>query len=279
VLINIEKGEEQGTILKTELKGLLPSLKDWKDSFGAIFRGSVIGFFLGVLPGGGATISSFVSYAVEKKISKHPERLGTGAIEGVAAPESANNAAVGGSFIPLMVLGIPTNGIIAMLMGALIIHGVRPGPDLMEKYPEIFWGFVASMYIGNGMLVFLNLPLIPIWVQILKVPYRILFPLILLFTIIGSYSVSNSVFDVGLMVAFGVLGYFLKKFNFDAAPLVMSFVLGPMLEESFRQSLIISRGSFNIFISRPVSFAFLIAVVACVISSLLPAFRGRSKHP
>ena len=273
VLTNIATGEKKGSIIKTPFKGLLPSLKDWKDSIGAILRGSALGFFLGILPGGGATIASFAAYGLEKKISKDPGRFGTGAIEGVASPESANNAAVGGSFIPLMVLGIPTNGIIAMLMGALIIHGVRPGPDLLEQQPTVFWGFVASMYIGNVLLVILNLPLIPVWVQILKVPYRVLFPLILLFTIIGSYSVNNSIFDVALMVIFGVLGYILRKFHFELTPLVMAFILGPMMEEAFRQSLIISRGSFYIFISRPLSLAFLSVGAVVVLSSLIPMFK------
>ncbi len=273
VFINIERGEQEGTIMKTNFKGLFPSLKDWKDSIVAIFQGSVTGFFLGVLPGGGATISSFVSYWLQRKISRHPEKFGTGVIEGVAAPEAANNAAVGGSFIPLMVLGIPTNGMIAMLMGALILHGIRPGPNLLDKYPEVFWGFVSSMYIGNAMLLVLNLPLIPLWIQILKVPYRVLFPLILLFTIIGSYSVKNSLFDVTLMVAFGTLGYLLKKFKFEAAPLIMAFVLGPMLEEALRQSLLLARGSFYIFISRPISLGFLLAAALLMLSSLIPSFK------
>jgi len=168
-----------------------------------------------------------------------------------------------------MILGIPTNAVIAILMGALIIHGVKPGPDLLEKYPDIFWGFVASMYIGNGMLLILNLPLIPVWVQILKVPYRILFPLILLFTIIGSYSVNNSLFDVCLTIFFGAVGYLLRKFNFEAAPLIMAFVLGPILEESFRQSLIISRGSFAIFVNRPISLAFLLLGVVFLVSPFI----------
>jgi len=275
VLINIEKGEEKGSILKTDFKGLFPSLRDWKDSIGAILRGSVVGFLLGILPGGGAVVSTFVAYWLERKISKHPERLGTGAIEGVAAPETANNAAVGGSFIPLMVLGIPTTPAIALLMGALIIHGIRPGPDFLGKYPDIFWGVVASMYIGNCMLLFLNLPLIPVWVQILKVPYRVLFPLILLFTFIGSYSVNNSLFDLEMMIGFGVLGYIFKKFNFETAPLIMAFVLGPMIEESFRQSMIISKGSFIIFISRPASLGFLVLAIASLLFSLIPVFRKR----
>ena len=276
VLINIEGKDRQATIMETPIKGLFPSLKDWRDSVVAIFQGSFVGFLLGILPGGGAIISSFVSYWIQKKISKHPEKFGTGAIEGVAAPESANNAAVGGSFIPLMILGIPTNAVIAILMGALIIHGVKPGPQLLSKHPDIFWGFVASMYIGNAMLLVLNLPLIPLWVRILKVPYRILFPLIILFTIIGSYSVNNSLFDVGLTIFFGAAGYFLRKFNFEMTPLIMAFVLGPLLEETLRQSLIISRGSFGIFIRRPISLAFLLLGAAFLLSHLAyKVFRKR----
>ena len=282
VLVNIEKGDLRATIMETSYKGLLPSFKDWKESIVAILQGSVVGFFLGVLPGGGAIISSFVSYWIQRKISRHPERLGKGAIEGVAAPESANNAAIGGSFIPLMILGIPTNAVIAILMGALIIHGVKPGPDLLDKYPDIFWGFVASMYIGNGMLLVLNLPLIPVWVQVLKVPYRILFPLILLFTIIGSYSVNNSLFDVSLTIFFGVVGYLLRKFDFEAAPLIMAFILGPILEGSFRQSLIISRGDFAIFVNRPVSLAFLLFglffFVSPFILQIYRKFKGRKRY-
>lgn len=275
VLINIEEGEGRGEIVKAKITGLLPSLRDWKDSASAIMQGSLTGFFLGVLPGGGATISSFMAYALQKKISKHPEKMGTGAIEGVAAPEAANNAAVGGSFIPLLVLGVPTNAVIAIIMGALLIHGIKPGPDLMVKSPEIFWGFVASMYIGNAMLLVLNLPLIPLWVQILKVPYRVLFPLIILFTIIGSYSVNNSIFDILIMITFGMVGYFLKKFKYDAPPLILAFVLGPMIEESLRQSLIISRGKLAIFISRPFSLAFLILSALLMLSSLIPMIRKK----
>jgi putative tricarboxylic transport membrane protein len=276
VLGNIEEPEGQQEILKTDFKGLLPTLKDWKDSIGAIFRGSIIGFFLGILPGGGATISSFVSYGVEKKISRHPERFGHGAIEGVAGPESANNAAIGGSLVPLLTLGIPTNSIIALLLAALIIHGVRPGPEMIAKNPDVFWGFIASMYLGNAMLLLLNLPLIGLWVQILRIPYRVLFPLILLFTIIGSYSTNNSIFDIQLMLVFGVLGYVLKKLGFELTPLVMAFVLGPMLEQAFRQSLIISRGSFDVFLIRPISLAFLVLAIFVVFLSSLPILRRRS---
>jgi putative tricarboxylic transport membrane protein len=276
VLGNIGTLQKQQQILKTDLKGILPTLKDWRDSIGAIFRGSVIGFFLGILPGGGAIISSLVSYGVEKKISRHPEKFGTGVIEGVAAPEAANNAAVGGSLVPLLVLGIPTNSIIALLLAALVIHGVRPGPELLAKNPDIFWGFVASMYLGNAMLLLLNLPLISLWVQILRVPYQVLFPFILLFTIIGTYSIQNSLFDIQLMLAFGVLGYLLRKFGFELTPLVMAFVLGPMLEQAFRQSLIISRGSFYVFLFRPISLAFLLLATLVVLVSLLPISRKRS---
>jgi putative tricarboxylic transport membrane protein len=279
ILINIECEDRKTIVVDTSIKGLLPSLRDWRDSLLAIFQGSVVGFLLGILPGGGAIIASFVSYWIQRKISRHPERLGTGAIEGVAAPESANNAAIGGSFIPLMILGIPTNAVIAILMGALIIHGVKPGPELLSKRPDIFWGFVASMYIGNAMLLVLNLPMIPLWVRILKVPYRILFPLILLFTIIGSYSVNNSLFDVGLTIFFGVAGYFLRKFHFEMTPLIMAFVLGPMLEEAFRQSLIISRGSFAIFVQRPISLTFLMIAAAFLLFQLVYQFFLSKRKP
>lgn len=275
VFTNIEMGEEQGQVMKTDLKGLFPRLQDWKDSIGAILRGSGIGFFLGMLPGGGAVISSFIAYGLERKISKHPEQFGAGAIEGVAAPEAANNAAVGGSFIPLMILGIPTNAVIAILMGALMIHGIRPGPDLLVKYPDVFWGFVASMYFGNGMLLALNLPLIPMWVQILKVPYRILFPLILLLTTIGCYSFQNSLFDVIIMVFFGVFGFILRKFKFEVTPLIMAFVLGPILELNIRRSLVISRGSFYPFVSRPFSLTFIIIGTLFLLYTLIPVFRKR----
>jgi putative tricarboxylic transport membrane protein len=273
VLVNLERPEQRGHVVQAAYKELLPSLKDWKDSIWAILRGSTVGFFLGVLPGGGATISSFAAYGLERKISKQPEKFGKGAIEGLAAPEAANNAAVGGSMIPLLSLGIPTNGIIALLLGALIIHGLRPGPELLTKNPDVFWGFVASMYIGNAMLLLLNLPLIWIWVQILKIPYRLLFPLILLFTIVGSYSIQNSLFDVKLMIFFGLAGYLLRKFKYELSPLIMAFVLGPMLEEALRQSLIMSRGSFDIFISRPLSLAFLIVAAITALSSFTPIFR------
>jgi len=269
VLLNIEQ-TVQRDILKARVKGLLPTAKDWKDATGPIARGSFLGFFLGILPGGGAVISSFISYAVEKRVSKHPERFGTGTIEGVAGPESANNAATGGAFIPLMTLGIPPNVIMAMLLGALMIHGVTPGPLMMKQNPNVFWGVIVSMYIGNIMLLILNLPLITIWVQVLKVPYKILFPLILLFCLIGVYTVMNSVFDIYIMLFFGIMGYLMKKFGYEGAPLVLAFVLGPLMENNLRKSLIISQGDFSIFFVRPLAAASLILALFLLISPLIP---------
>ena len=241
------------SLFKTHIKGILPSIKDWADSIWAIIRGTVLGFFLGILPGGGAVLASFVSYAVEKRVSKHPERFGKGAIEGVAGPESANNAASSGCFIPLMTLGIPSNVVMAMLFGGLLIHGLQPGPLLLKEHPDIFWGIITSMYIGNVMLLLLNLPLIGIWVQLLKVPFRLLFPMIVLFCLVGVYSVNNSVFDIGMMIIFGIFGYVMRKYDYEPAPLILAFVLGPMLEQGMRQSLLMSEGSFTIFLVRPIS--------------------------
>jgi len=269
VLLNVEARIKQD-VFKTKIKGLLPNLKDWRDSTWPIIRGSVLGFFLGILPGGGAVISSFVSYGVEKKCSRHPEKFGTGVIEGVAGPETANNAATGGAFIPLLTLGIPANAVMAMLLGALIIYGMQPGPMLIKQHPDLFWGAVTSMYIGNGMLLVLNLPLIGIWVKILKIPYPVLFPLILLFCLIGVFSLNNNVGEIGLMLFFGGVGYLMKKFNYEAAPLVLALVLGPMMENALRQSLIMSNGSIGIFFTRPISLAIVLVVLALLILPLLP---------
>jgi putative tricarboxylic transport membrane protein len=261
--------------LLTRIKGLLPTVRDWKDSLGAITRGSLLGFFLGILPGGGAVVSSFVSYAVEKKISKHPEKFGTGVIEGVAGPESANNAATGGAFIPLFVLGIPSNVAMALLLGALMIHGLQPGPLLLQQHPDIFWGTVASMYIGNAMLLVLNLPLIGLWVKVLKVPYKILFPMILLFCLIGAYSENNNASDMLVMLFFGFVGYLLRKYGYELAPLVLAFVLGRQMEQAFRQSLILSDGSFWVFFTRPISAVAMALAAFLLISALIPAFRKK----
>ncbi|MEW6668762.1 MAG: tripartite tricarboxylate transporter permease [Thermodesulfobacteriota bacterium] len=271
VLKNLQKPSEK-FILESRIKNLLPNLQDWRKSIGPITRGSFIGFFLGILPGGGGVLSSFVSYTVEKKLSRNPEAFGQGAIEGVAGPETSNNAGAGGAFVPLLALGIPPNVVMAFLLGALIIHGVAPGPTLIGQHPQIFWGVIASMYLGNIMLLFLNLPLIGLWVKVLKVPYRVLMPLILLFCFIGAYSINNSVSDVIIMIVFGVVGYILRRFDYEEAPLVMAFILGPMLEAAFRQSLIMSDGKFSIFLTRPIS------AVALVISALLFISSGFSYY-
>jgi len=274
VLLNIEMRVKR-EVFTTKVKGLLPSLEDWGKSIWSILRGTILGFFLGILPGGGAVIASFVSYAIEKRVSKHPEEFGKGAIEGVAAPEAANNSAAQGAFIPLLTLGIPSNVVMAMLLGALIIHGVTPGPLLLAQHPQLFWGVVASMYVGNALLLALNLPLIGMWVQLLKVPYSILFPIIILFCLLGSYSINNSTTDVAIMLVFGVIGYLMKKLSLEAAPMVLAFVLGPMMETALRQALIKSKGSFSIFFTRPISATCLIIAIALMIMPLLPWFRRR----
>lgn len=277
ILINIEETVPR-EILRTKIKNLFPTLSDWMEAKWAILRGTVIGFCLGIFPGAGPVISSFVSYAVEKKVSKNPEKFGKGAIEGVAGPESANNAATSSVFVPLLTLGIPTNVVMALLFGALLIHGMRPGPLLLKDHPDVFWGLISSMYIGNVMLLVLNLPLIPIWVQVLKVPYRILFPLILLFCLIGCYSLNNSGFDVLVMIIFGTVGYLFRKFNYEAAPLILAFVLGPMLELNLRHSLILSSGSFSIFFTRPISaVAIIIAIILLVIQIISPFLKKGEK--
>jgi len=274
VFLNLEKPPSQ-EVFKTQIRGLLPSRGEWRDSAGAITRGSVLGFFLGILPGMGAIIPTFVSYGVERRLSRHPEKFGAGAIEGVAGPESANNAATGGSMIPLLTLGIPPNVVMAVLLGAFLLHGVHPGPLLLKEHPEIFWGVIASMYVGNAMLLVLNLPLIGLWVQLLRVPYRILFPLILLFCVIGVYSVSSNPWDIVIMLIFGVVGYLMKKFEYEPLPLVLAFVLGRMVEESVRQSLLLSRGSFAIFLFRPLAGVFLLAALILIFLPLIvPRVKG-----
>jgi len=274
VLVNLEQAVSH-EVYDAKIKSLFPTIADWKKAKWPIVRGTLIGFFLGILPGAGPIVSSFISYTLEKKISKYPEKFGTGVIEGVAAPESANNASAQGAFIPLFTLGIPPNATMAILFGALVIYGLQPGPLLIKEHPDFFWGVIVSMYIGNIMLLVLNLPLIPLWVRLLKVPYSFLFPLIILFCLIGSYSLSNSVFDAAVMVVFGVIGYLMRKFKYEGAPLVMAFVLGPLLEQSLRRSLIVSGGSFSIFITRPISAVTLFIAFALLLSSFLTNIRAR----
>jgi putative tricarboxylic transport membrane protein len=276
ILINLEQPMAY-SILKTKIKGLFPTTKDWAASMKPMFRGTFVGYFLGILPGGGSVISSFISYAIEKRISKTPERFGHGAIEGVAAPESANNSATAGAFVPLLTLGIPSHALMALLLGALIVHGVQPGPLLLKQHPEIFWGTISSMYIGNVMLLILNLPLIPLWVQILKIPYKFLFPIILVIVFVGSYSLKYSLFDVNIMVFFGLVGYLCRKFEFSGAPLILALVLGPMMESALRRSLILSDGSPAIFFTRPIALVFMVTAFLVPLSSLLPRIKKKLK--
>jgi putative tricarboxylic transport membrane protein len=274
VLLNIEKPLVT-KVSHVALKGLLPSRRDWRDSMGPILRGTGLGFLLGILPGAGGIVSTFGSYALEKKLSKDPQRFGKGAIEGVAGPEAANNAASGGAFIPLLALGIPCNVVMAMLLGALMIHGVRPSPLLISEHPDLVWGVIASMYVGNGMLLLLNLPLIGVWVQILKIPPRMLFPFIILFCIIGVYSINMRPFDIGLMVFFGFVGYLVRKLGYEAAPLVLAFILTPILETNFRQALIHSKGSFSVFATRPISAVCLGVSLLILLSASFPWLKKR----
>jgi putative tricarboxylic transport membrane protein len=271
VLVNIEEPMQQVfTEAKLGFLSLFPNLQDWKDSFGAIWRGSILGFIIGVLPGAGATIASFMAYGLEKKLSKHPEKFGTGVIEGVAAPEGANNAAAGGAMVSLLTLGIPGSGTTAVMLGALMIHGLRPGPMLFSTHPDFVWGLIASMYIGNVMLVILNMPLIGIWVKLLKVPYSVLMPMIITISAVGVFATDNNIFDMWVMFFFGVIGYLMRKMDYPPAPMVLALVLGPMVEMSLRQSLTISHGSMAIFFTRPIS-----AVLATIalLSLFAPLFR------
>ena len=274
VLLNLEKTFER-EILKGEIKDYLPTKEDWRKSAKPIARGSILGFFLGILPGGGAVLASFVSYAVEKKVSKHPEKFGMGAIEGVASPEAANNSATAGAFIPLLTLGIPSNVVMAILLGAMMIHGITPGPNLIHEHPQVFWGVIISMYIGNVMLLILNLPLIRMWVQVLKVPYGLLFPLILLFCLIGAYSLSFATFDILVMIVFGIIGYLMKKTDYEGAPLILALVLGNLFENALRQSLMLSDGSFLIFFNRPIAAVFIWIAIALLAIPLLPWLKKR----
>jgi putative tricarboxylic transport membrane protein len=270
VLLNIEQGLAR-EIFQTKISRLFPNRKDWAASIGPILRGTGIGFFLGILPGGGAAVSSFTSYAIEKKVSRTPEKFGTGMIQGVAGPETANNAAVGGGFIPLLTLAIPSNPVMALLLGCLLTYGVQVGPLLIKQHSDVFWGVVASMYVGNLLLLALNLPLIGMWVKLLRVPYAFLFPLILLFCVIGVYSLNHSFHEVILMTIFGVIGYLMKKFEYEPAPLIMAMVLTPLLENSLRQSLLLSHGSLSIFFSRPISGVLLGAAITLL---ALPSLAG-----
>jgi TctA family transporter len=268
-------GSEERRVFTSKVGSLMPSLEDFKRSIGPILRGTGLGCFFGVLPGTGPAIASFASYILEKKVADDPSRFGKGAIEGVAAPESANNADAQCKFIPMLTLGLPASGVMALMLGALTIQGIQPGPQVMTQRPDLFWGLVASMWIGNAMLVILNLPMIGLWVKLLQVPYRLLFPAIMAFSAIGIYSVNNSSFEIYLTAAFGIIGFICMRLGFPLAPMLLGYVLGPMMEENLRRSMLMSGGDATVFVRQPISLAFIIATAAILVVMVLPAVRKR----
>jgi putative tricarboxylic transport membrane protein len=276
VVINLEK---KGTceVFTKRITGLWPTKDDFKRMIAPTLRGSIIGSFIGVLPGGGVALASFSAYSLEKKVGRNRSELGKGAIEGVAGPESANNAAAQTSFIPLLTLGIPPSGVMAMMLGAMLIHNIQPGPQVMMKDPALFWGLITSMWVGNLMLVILNLPLIGIWVKLLTVPYRFLYPAIVTFCCIGSYTVNNNTFEVIMTAGFGFLGYVFIKLGCEGAPLLLGFVLGPMMEENFRRALLLSRGDYSVFLTSPISLTLLLISAVLVLVVALPSIKSKRK--
>lgn len=277
IVRNLED-ESERSLVAAKVKSLMLTKDEFKAIIAPVLRGTILGSFLGILPGGGAMLSSFAAYSVEKKMSKTPGRFGKGAIEGVAGPESANNAGAQTSFIPMLTLGIPSNPVMALMIGALIIQGITPGPNVVTDKPDLFWGVIASMWIGNLMLVLLNLPLIGIWVRLLTVPYHIMYPAIIAFCCIGVYSVNNNTFDVYTMALFGVLGYALVKLDCEPAPLLLGFVIGPMLEEYLRRAMLISRGDPTVFVTRPISAVLLALAAAALVMVLLPSIRAKREE-
>src|SRR5438309_2253608 len=277
IISNLELKDKR-EIFTSKVTHLYPTKQDLKDSWAAVLRGTALGSMLGILPGGGALLASFGAYTLEKKVSKHPERFGKGAIEGVAGPESANNAGAQTSFIPMLTLGIPSNAVMALMIGALMIQGIAPGPQVMNEKPELFWGLIASMWVGNLMLVVLNLPLIGMWVKLLTVPYRYLYPSILVFMAIGVFSLSNNAFDVLIMAVFGVLGYICVKLECEPAPMILGFILGPLMEENLRRAMLLSRGDPMTFIYKPISAGFIIAATILLIVVALPAIRKKREE-
>src|SRR6187399_80404 len=278
IIRNLEMSQESRDIVQSKIKGLMPTRQDLIDSSGAIARGTILGSILGILPGGGAVVASFAAYTFEKRISKTPERFGRGEIRGVAAPEAANNAAAQTSFIPLLTLGIPPNAVMALMVGAMTIHNIQPGPQVMTSNPELFWGLIASMWLGNAMLIVLNLPLIGMWIKLLTVPYRFLFPAIVLFCAIGVYSTNNNTFDIWMVGIFGVIGYLFVKLGAEPAPLLLGFILGPMMEENLRRALLLSRGDWSVFVTRPLSAGLLGAAVLLLVIVLLPAIKAKREE-
>ncbi len=275
VLSNLEG--EALSVYDTKLKNIFPTKEDWKRSTGALLRSGPLGFFLGILPGASAAVAAFIAYDIEKKLSKEPEKFGTGLIEGVAAPEGANNSAAGGGMVPLLTLGIPASPPLAVLLGALMIHGLRPGPLLFEQNPQFVWGLIASMYVGNAMLLVLNLPLVGLWARLVKVPYPLLAPTVMTLVFIGAYGVRNNLFDIWVSIGFGILGYLMRKLDFPAAPVVLALILSPMMEEALRQSLIISKGSMDVFVTRPMSLVLLLMAAASVGFSVYSRVKAANK--
>ena len=278
IITNLEQAEEKREVFTAKLSNLLPSLQDLKDCSGAITRGTILGSCLGILPGGGALLASFSAYALEKKVSWNSAQFGKGAIQGVAAPEAANNAGAQTSFIPLLTLGIPSNPVMALMIGAMMIQGIAPGPQVMTERPQLFWGMIASMWVGNLMLVVLNLPMIGVWIKLLTVPYRMLYPAILLFCCIGVYSINNSGFDVMMTCLFGVLGYFCMKLECEPAPLILGFILGPMMEENLRRAMLLSRGDPSTFVTKPISAVLLGLSVLMLIVVVSPVLRKKREE-
>jgi putative tricarboxylic transport membrane protein len=275
ILVNAEK--KFGQVFVAKMSSLIPTRKDIRDSVGPILRGSVIGTLLGLVPGMTGSASSFLSYIAERKVSKHPERFGTGLIEGVAGPETANNAHANGALIPLFTLGIPASPTVAVIMGAFMMHGLIPGPFLFKEHPDVVWGVIASFYVGNVILLILNLPLVGIWVKILKIPYGLLFGVILAFMVVGAYSISNSTFDVLVMTLFGVIGYILRKLDFPLAPVVLTLILGPLMERSLRQSLEMSQGDLRIFLESPIAVVLLALAGLTLIAPAFKFFRKKKE--
>lgn len=278
ILRNLETPASDRKLIRTSAFKLWLSREDIRRSVGPVLRGTALGSVLGVLPGSGGTLSAFASYALEKRVSKEPEKFGTGMIEGVAGPETANNAGAQTSFIPMLTLGIPANAVMALLIGSMMIHGITPGPLVVQSNPDLFWGLIASMWIGNAMLVVINLPLIGLWVQMLRVPYRLMFPTVLLICSIGVYTLNTSAFDVYLLIIFSILGYVFYKLDFEPAPFLLGFVLGPLLEENFRRSMLIARGDYTVFFSRPLSLTLLVIATALILMAVMPKLRRKRQE-
>ena len=278
IVKNLESGgEETHEVFTKEIKHIYPTWDDMKMSVAPILRGTAVGAFFGALPGTGPAISAFATYMVEKKVAKDPSRFGKGAIEGVAGPEAANNAAAQCAFIPTLTLGIPGSGVMALMLGAMTIQGIAPGPQVMTQKPDLFWGLIASMWIGNALLVVLNLPLVGLWIKLLQIPYRWLFPSILMFCAVGNYSLNNSAMDVYIMAIAGIVGYFLMKLECEPAPLILGYVLGPLMEENLRRAMLISRGDPTVFFTRPISAGFMIAAILVLLSMIAPAVRKKKE--